>query len=95
MNIFTKTQFTEWAEPIPASEVHPPCSRGAIVREPTEMETKGKTGGGGEAARKKGGWGIERVICICTYCTYVREEKWAFPSEFKSFLRTSTARASI
>lgn len=36
---FTKTQFTEWAEPIPASEVHPPCSRGAaIVREPPNGE---------------------------------------------------------
>jgi len=45
MNIFTKTQFTEWAEPIPASEVHPPCSRGAIVREPTAMETEGKRNG--------------------------------------------------
>lgn len=72
MNIFTKTQFTEWAEPIPASEVHPPCSRGAIVREPTEMVGRG--GKGGRKARKKGRMGhIGRVICICTYCTYAKK----------------------
>lgn len=94
MNIFTKTQFTEWAEPIPASEVHPPCSRDAIVREPTEMETRGSgtgEGGGGEEEGRMG----HRESDMHMYVLYVREEKWAFPSEFRQFLRTSTARASI
>lgn len=44
MVIFTETKFTEWAEPIPASEVHPPCSRGAIVREPADGDEEVKPG---------------------------------------------------
>lgn len=72
MNIFTKTQFTEWAEPIPASEVHPPCSRGAIVREPTEMETKGEDGMRGGGGEKEGRMGHREsdmymhVLYVCT-----------------------------
>lgn len=72
MNIFTKTQFTEWAEPIPASEVHPPCSRGAIVRKPTEMETEGETvRGGGEEEGRMG----HRERCVYARIVHMREEK--------------------
>lgn len=86
MNIFTKTQFTEWAEPIPASEVHPPCSRGAIVREPTAMETEGKRNG--EVARK-GGWSIgERYVHART-----RKKSGPFPrSSDRSYALPPRAR---
>lgn len=45
--IFTETKFTEWAEPIPVSEVHPPCSRGAIVPEPADGDQTMSGGGRG------------------------------------------------
>jgi len=67
MNIFTKTQFTEWAEPIPVSEVHPPCSRGAIVRELTEMETRGSgtREGGEEEGRMRHRENDMYVLYVC------------------------------
>lgn len=78
MDIFTKTQFTEWAEPIPASEVHPPCSRGAIVREPPDGDEERGT----RRRRMVSGMYDDVCVCMCLSCTaHKREEKWAFPSE--------------
>ena len=76
MAIFTETKFTEWAEPIPGSEVHPPCStpRFAIVPEPAEGD---ETRNGEdedeeeeeeeEEARERDGGGYyrERGVSVC------------------------------
>lgn len=72
-----------------SSTVQPRCYCSRADRDGDEGKRNGR---GEEVARKKGGWGIGRVICTCTYCTYA-EEKWAFPSEFRRFLRTHFHRA--
>lgn len=92
MNIFTKMQFTEWAEPIPASEVHPPCSRDAIVREtPDGDEERGTEE---EVAEER--MVSRRYDVYVTRIRYINAKKsGAFPSEFEPFLRTPVANVLI
>lgn len=67
------------------------CSRADRDGDEGKRNAGGGEGGGGEEEGRMG----HRESDMHTYVLYVREEKWAFPSEFRQFLRTSTARASI
>lgn len=64
--IFTETKFTEWAEPIPASEVHPPCSAEVLLfqRQPTETRRWVEEEEVEEEASKRGGCYREKGVSI-------------------------------